>query len=193
MIRFGLLGRGRMANHRADLLGCGTLMGAARPNIRRNLPDRADTGASPKKDLMLSPIAAEEKCVYSVRSGLRSLQFPNVHRYQIAFARCQRSPRSPLLSKLLSLIWFARLTNPRPSARLAQSLIASGFGPLSAQAFSIALVPVLFRLYEPSDFGVWAAIQAVAIIVGSLLSFRFDLALVIERDPRPRVVSSWPR
>ncbi|WP_165405595.1 oligosaccharide flippase family protein [Bradyrhizobium genosp. SA-3] len=90
-----------------------------------------------------------------------------------------------MLSKLLSLIWFARLTNPRPSNRLAQSLIASGFGPLASQAFSIALVPVLFRLYSPSDFGVWAAIQAVAIIVGSLLSFRFDLALVIERDSVP--------
>ncbi|WP_143105962.1 oligosaccharide flippase family protein [Bradyrhizobium sp. Gha] len=87
-----------------------------------------------------------------------------------------------MVSRLLSLIRFAQLTNPRRSVRLAQSLVASGFGPLASQAFSIALVPVLFRMYEPSDFGVWAAIQAVAIIVGSLLSFRFDLALVIERD-----------
>ncbi|WOH61252.1 oligosaccharide flippase family protein [Bradyrhizobium sp. BWC-3-1] len=139
-------------------------------------------GLPQEKDLMLSSIAAEEKRVYNVRSGLRPLLFPNAHRYQVAFSRCQRSPRSQLLSKLLSLIWFARLTSPRPTARLAQSLIASGFGPLTSQAFSIALVPVLFRLYEPSDFGVWAAIQAVAIMVGSLLSFRFDLALVIERD-----------
>lgn len=61
-------------------------------------------------------------------------------------------------------------------------MIAAGFGPLASQAFAIALLPVLFRLYAPADFGVWAAIQAAAITAGSLLSFRFDLGLVIERD-----------
>jgi hypothetical protein len=46
---------------------------------------------------------------------------------------------------------------------------------------ALALVPVLFRLYSPQDFGVWAAVQAIAIIAGSLVSLRFDLALVLER------------
>lgn len=61
-------------------------------------------------------------------------------------------------------------------------MVAAGFGPLASQAFAIALLPVLFRLYAPADFGVWAAIQAAAITAGTLLSFRFDLGLVIERD-----------
>jgi len=47
---------------------------------------------------------------------------------------------------------------------------------------ALAFVPVLFRLYTPQDFGVWAAVQAIAIIAGSLVSLRFDLALVLERD-----------
>jgi O-antigen/teichoic acid export membrane protein len=65
---------------------------------------------------------------------------------------------------------------------LGLSFVSSGIGPLLSQGFALALVPVLFRLYTPQDFGVWAAIQAVAIIAGSLVSLRFDLALVLERD-----------
>jgi O-antigen/teichoic acid export membrane protein len=51
-----------------------------------------------------------------------------------------------------------------------------------SQALALATVPVLFRLYTPQDFGVWAAVQAIAIIAGSLVSLRFDLALVLERN-----------
>ncbi|WP_292613977.1 oligosaccharide flippase family protein [Nitrobacter sp. 62-13] len=65
---------------------------------------------------------------------------------------------------------------------LGPVLVSSGIGPLLSQGVALALVPVLFRLYTPQDFGVWAAIQAVAIVAGSLASLRFDLALVLERD-----------
>jgi O-antigen/teichoic acid export membrane protein len=47
---------------------------------------------------------------------------------------------------------------------------------------ALATVPVLFRLYTPQDFGVWAAVQAIAVVAGSLVSLRFDLALVLERN-----------
>ncbi|MCK1313376.1 oligosaccharide flippase family protein [Bradyrhizobium sp. 23] len=67
---------------------------------------------------------------------------------------------------------------------MAQSLLSSGIGPVLSQALTLALVPVLFRLYTPEDFGAWAVIQVIAIGAGSLASLRFDLALVMERDPR---------
>ncbi|OCK58343.1 oligosaccharide flippase family protein [Bradyrhizobium sp. LMTR 3] len=51
-----------------------------------------------------------------------------------------------------------------------------------SQALALATVPVLFRLYTPQDFGVWATLQAMAMIAGSLVSLRLDLALVLERD-----------
>jgi O-antigen/teichoic acid export membrane protein len=47
---------------------------------------------------------------------------------------------------------------------------------------TLVSVPVLFRLYTPPDFGVWAAVQSIAVIAGSLVSLRFDLALVLERN-----------
>jgi O-antigen/teichoic acid export membrane protein len=51
-----------------------------------------------------------------------------------------------------------------------------------SQALALAMVPVLFRLYTPQDFGLWATVQAAAMIAGSLVSLRFDLALVLERN-----------
>ena len=65
---------------------------------------------------------------------------------------------------------------------LGRSLVSSGIGPVLSQVLALATVPVLFRLYTPQDFGVWAAVQAIAIIAGSLVSLRFDLALVLERN-----------
>jgi O-antigen/teichoic acid export membrane protein len=53
---------------------------------------------------------------------------------------------------------------------------------LLSQLLALGLAPVLFRLYTPRDFGVWAAVQAMAISAGSLVSLRFDLALVLERN-----------
>ena len=64
---------------------------------------------------------------------------------------------------------------------LGRSLFSSGIGPLLSQILALTLVPLLFRLYTPRDFGVWAAVQSIAIIAGSLVSLRFDLALVLER------------
>ena len=51
-----------------------------------------------------------------------------------------------------------------------------------SQAIALATVPVLFRLYTPQDFGMWATVQAMAMMAGSLVSLRFDLALVLERN-----------
>lgn len=65
---------------------------------------------------------------------------------------------------------------------VGRSLLSSGIGPLLAQGLTIALLPVLYRLYRPEDFGVWATIQALALVAGALVSLRFDLALVIEKE-----------
>ncbi|WP_165405596.1 hypothetical protein [Bradyrhizobium genosp. SA-3] len=79
MIRFGLLGRGRIANHH-DLLGDGSVKGAVRATIRNNVPERTDTG--PNQLVALTSLATEEGSVYDVRPGLRPEQFPNAHSYQ---------------------------------------------------------------------------------------------------------------
>jgi O-antigen/teichoic acid export membrane protein len=98
--------------------------------------------------------------------------------------------KSRSISNALSWTSFAFLLKVRelqkrmPKRGLAQSLFSSGIGPLLSQALTLALVPVLFRLYTPEDFGSWALIQAVAIGAGSLASLRFDLALVMVRDLR---------
>ena len=83
-----------------------------------------------------------------------------------------------------SKIWSAGLSKPALiSGRLGRSLIDSALGPLLSQGVSLALVPFLFRLYTPSDFGAWATTQAVVVIAGSLVPLRLDLGIVVERDP----------
>ncbi|MET4519813.1 lipopolysaccharide biosynthesis protein [Bradyrhizobium sp. I1.7.5] len=58
----------------------------------------------------------------------------------------------------------------------------SGGGPLISQLVVLATLPLLFRVYSPVDFGIWATIQAGAIASGSLMTLRYDLALVVERE-----------
>jgi len=65
---------------------------------------------------------------------------------------------------------------------LRRSLVSSGMGPGLSQALALAAIPLLFRLYTPYDFGMWATVQAMTMIAGSLVSLRFDLALVLERN-----------
>ena len=75
-----------------------------------------------------------------------------------------------------------RIEGSSTKSSLRRSLVSSGMGPVLSQALALAAIPVLFRLYMPHDFGVWATVQAMAMIAGSLVSLRFDLALVLERN-----------
>ena len=57
-----------------------------------------------------------------------------------------------------------------------------GISRASAQAVVFLSLPVLARLYNPEDFGVWALIQSTALIVGSVATLRFELAVVLPQD-----------
>lgn len=51
-----------------------------------------------------------------------------------------------------------------------------------AQAFSLLLMPVLSRLYDPEDFGVFAVYFATSTLVGTLVTWRFDPAIVLAKS-----------
>lgn len=52
-------------------------------------------------------------------------------------------------------------------------------GSSVAQAIPIAVTPILTRLYTPHDFGVLAIFVAVTTIVGSIVSGRYELAVIL--------------
>ena len=64
----------------------------------------------------------------------------------------------------------------------ARKFLSAGVGTVFAQIVNLACIPLLARLYEPSAFGVWALVQALALVVGGLSTLRYDLAIVVESD-----------
>lgn len=67
----------------------------------------------------------------------------------------------------------------------------AGSGTVISQLVSLACVPILFRLYPPEAFGAWAALMALALLIGAVSTLRYELAIVIERDERDASVLFW--
>lgn len=64
----------------------------------------------------------------------------------------------------------------------ASAFLKAGSSAVVSQAIAFLLLPFLFRLYGPSDFGAWATIQAVVMATASLGLLRYDLAVVTEKN-----------
>lgn len=68
------------------------------------------------------------------------------------------------------------------SKKLSHHLLRVGFSRAAAQAVVFLTLPLLSRLYNPYDFGVWALIQSTALLFGSIATLRFELAVVLPKD-----------
>lgn len=62
-------------------------------------------------------------------------------------------------------------------------LIGSGY---FTQFLSLLLLPILVRLYEPSDFGKFAMFIAISSGMGSLATLRYELAFFSYKNERVR-------
>jgi O-antigen/teichoic acid export membrane protein len=71
------------------------------------------------------------------------------------------------------------------------ALLRAGSGTVASQALSLALLPLLFRAYQPADFGAWAVTTAVVLAIGSIATLRYELAFVVERDAARASVLFW--
>jgi O-antigen/teichoic acid export membrane protein len=67
--------------------------------------------------------------------------------------------------------------------RFARNTLIMMTGTGLAQAVSIAVAPILTRLYSPSDFGVLALYTSVSSLIGVLATGRYDTAIMLpEKD-----------
>lgn len=73
-----------------------------------------------------------------------------------------------------------RLLNARPAVRHISELM---LGTLVGQAILILAAPLLTRLYTPSDYGVLATYSALVVILSVVVTLRYELALLLPRDP----------
>jgi O-antigen/teichoic acid export membrane protein len=61
-------------------------------------------------------------------------------------------------------------------------MLRSGAGTVISQGVTLALLPLLFRLYSPEAFAPWATVLAIVALIGGVATLRYDLAIVVERD-----------
>ena len=73
----------------------------------------------------------------------------------------------------------------------ARSFLLSGSGMLGSQMISLLSLPFLTRLFEPAAYAQWAIVQAVVLFIGAIASFRYDLAIVVERDDETASALFW--
>lgn len=64
----------------------------------------------------------------------------------------------------------------------ARNILILLTGSSIAQAIPIAITPILTRLYTPNDFGVLAIFVALTTILGSIVSGRYELAIILPED-----------
>lgn len=80
---------------------------------------------------------------------------------------------------------------PRGPAGRTIAFVKAGSSALISQAAAFLLLPFLFRIYSPNDFGRWAALQAMILAIASLSILRYDLAIVTEKDGERASVLFW--
>mgnify|MGYP001044965547 CR=1 FL=1 len=58
-------------------------------------------------------------------------------------------------------------------------ILRVGFGSVSAQLLTVITLPLLTRLYMPSAYAGWALLMSVVLIVASVATLRYELAIVL--------------
>lgn len=67
--------------------------------------------------------------------------------------------------------------------KLAQSIVVLSSGTILSQAITIAVAPILTRLFDPSDFGNFALFLAIVSTFSTIFCSKFDVAIVVGRSP----------
>ncbi len=71
----------------------------------------------------------------------------------------------------------------KPKSEFGRNVLTLMTGTTIAQAIPIAITPILTRLYTPEEFGVLALFVSITILLGTVISGRYDLAIMMpERD-----------
>lgn len=67
---------------------------------------------------------------------------------------------------------------------LGRSIVTLVTGSMAAQLITLALTPVLSRMYGPNQFGEYAIFVSVSTLVAILGTVRYEMAIVLPRSPR---------
>ena len=69
----------------------------------------------------------------------------------------------------------------KPQSEFSQNVLTLMTGSTLSQAIPIAVSPILTRLYKPEDFGLYAIFVAIITIIGTIVSGRYELAIILPK------------
>lgn len=76
-------------------------------------------------------------------------------------------------------------------ARSLGRIFTVGAGGALAQGINVLAIPVIARLYTPESYGLWALVMSVVVIVASVASLRYELAIVLATSEREATSLLW--
>jgi O-antigen/teichoic acid export membrane protein len=66
--------------------------------------------------------------------------------------------------------------------RFSRGIIAILSGTVLSRLIAFAAIPVLSRLFTPSDFGVFALLSMVIAVLGPVATWRYEAAIILPDD-----------
>ena len=69
----------------------------------------------------------------------------------------------------------------KPQSEFSQNVLTLMTGSTLSQAIPIAISPILTRIYTPEDFGLYAVYIAIITILGTIVSGRYELAIMLPK------------
>lgn len=80
------------------------------------------------------------------------------------------------------MIFFRTFIARFRGSEFAKNTATLTLGTMAAQGIAIAAMPVLSRLYTPADFGLLAVFLAVSGIVATVITLRYETAILLPKD-----------
>lgn len=63
-----------------------------------------------------------------------------------------------------------------------KNILVAASGTIFAQSLGLITTPIITRIYTPNDYGMFSAILAVVMVLSSVSTLRYEIAIPIERD-----------
>jgi len=70
----------------------------------------------------------------------------------------------------------------RRNDRFSRGVIALLSGTVMSRIIAFAAIPVLSRLFTPTDFGIFALFSMVTAVLGSVVTWRYEAAIILPED-----------
>lgn len=81
-----------------------------------------------------------------------------------------------------SEIWWKKITSRFQRGSATRDIATLTVGTTLAQGITIAVTPLLTRLYTPSDFGLLAVFLAVASVGATLITLRYETSILVPKE-----------